>query len=124
MTNPRGVIYQLGLMSALGQFRKSALVTARSALPPGADIVSLATHVRFAPKAEVEGVTCRPYEVTPISRKVRSRSALCKLASTTTLQRRTSRILLLKRGLPTHKFQRTEPQPAPVCYRDGTKTSA
>src|ERR1700694_1721751 len=36
-----------------GQFRKSALVTARSALPPGADIVSLATHVRFAPTAAV-----------------------------------------------------------------------
>ena len=29
----------------LGQFRKSALVTARSAFPPRADITSLATHV-------------------------------------------------------------------------------
>jgi hypothetical protein len=39
-------------MSQLGQFRKSALITAKSALPPGADIVSLATHVRFAQPAQ------------------------------------------------------------------------
>jgi hypothetical protein len=60
----------------------------------------------------------------PVSRNVRSRSALCKFASTTALQRRTSPILLLKRGLPAPKFQRAEPPRAPVCYRDGTKTSA
>ena len=35
----------------LGHFRKSALVTARSAFPPGADFVSLGTHDRFAPTA-------------------------------------------------------------------------
>src|ERR1700730_17345406 len=45
-----------------GQFRKSALVTARSALPPGADIVSLATHVRFAKSRHCQ-VYAEPHHV-------------------------------------------------------------
>jgi len=36
-----------------GHFRKSALVTARSAFPPGADVVSLGTHDRLAPKGAI-----------------------------------------------------------------------
>jgi hypothetical protein len=34
------------LSSALGHFRKSAFVVARSALPPATDVVSPASHVR------------------------------------------------------------------------------
>jgi len=38
--------------SVWGQFRKSALVTARSALPPWADLVSLAVHVSNVPTTD------------------------------------------------------------------------
>jgi hypothetical protein len=37
----------------MGQFRKSALVTVRSALPPTADILTWPSHVRFVPIPEV-----------------------------------------------------------------------
>jgi hypothetical protein len=36
-------------MSQLGHFRKSAVVSARSVLPSGTDIISRAGHVRLVP---------------------------------------------------------------------------
>ena len=39
-------------MSGWGQFRKSALVIVRSALPPGSDIVGQISHVRSVPTAD------------------------------------------------------------------------
>jgi hypothetical protein len=41
------------LMSQLGQFRKSALVTVRSASPPTPDVVGKIGHVRKVPKGDI-----------------------------------------------------------------------
>jgi hypothetical protein len=40
-------------MSALGQFRKSALATARSAFPPIATKLRTSREVRFVPQADM-----------------------------------------------------------------------
>jgi len=51
-------------MSLVGQTRKSVAATAESALPPGTDIVSLATQVRKVPQAEVQRAA-RPTRTSP-----------------------------------------------------------
>jgi hypothetical protein len=49
-------------MSALGQFRKSALATARSAFPPIATKLRTSREVRFVPIAEVMPTRTAPFQ--------------------------------------------------------------
>jgi hypothetical protein len=49
----------------LGHFRKSPFVSARSALPPGADIVSPTDHVRLVPKGDMAEHFCLTEHIQP-----------------------------------------------------------